>query len=240
MYRGFLKLHEAAQLIAEHLATEMSLDPVPALAEARRQLIQALYDEAVYSEGFWWDTGEAANRPEEVPNPVAPERSEIAKAAWSTEGVDETKRQENESLNCSALDRGIVVWDKNAIELEDEFGEPCVSYGIRVRYADIFREFLTPVSKPGVTIAIPGSNTAGKGSGFVGRPTSKHIVEAELRRRAQEGRLCETLAEETRELSDWLRKMHPDERPATAKAIENGLRHLFWELKATRKPRRSA
>jgi hypothetical protein len=35
MYRGFLKLHEAAQLIAEQLAKEMKLDPAPALAEAR-------------------------------------------------------------------------------------------------------------------------------------------------------------------------------------------------------------
>jgi hypothetical protein len=135
-----------------------------------------------------------------------------------------------------------VVWEKDAIELEDEFGDPCLFHGIRVRYADIFRAFLTatPTSHPGVKSDTPVSYTVRRRSGFAGRPTSKHLVEAELRRRAQEGRLCETLAEETRELSAWLQKMHPDEPQATAKAIENGLRYLFWELRATTKSPRSA
>jgi hypothetical protein len=231
MYRGFLKLGEAAQLIAENLAKEMSLDPALALADARKQLIQALYDEAVYSEGFWWDTGEAANRPADVPHPLPPERSGIGRLAWSTEVIEGFKTQEKEHPNCSALDRGTVVWDKDTIELEDEFGERCLFHGIRVRYADLVRELnVTPV---------PTSSTV-KGSGFVGRPSSKHLVEEELRRRAQEDRLCTSLAEQSRELSMWLKRTHPNEHQTTPKAIENSVRHLFRELKGSASQARSA
>ncbi len=63
-----------------------------------------------------------------------------------------------------------------------------------------------------------------------GRPSSMMLVEAEMRRRAQAGRLRETIASEARYLATWLKKEHPDEPPLSAKTIANVQCHPYNEL----------
>ncbi len=68
-------------------------------------------------------------------------------------------------------------------------------------------------------------------NGCPGRPTSKQLVEAELRRRATAGELAGTLAEECRYLKAWLSSAHPTAPQMTQKAIENAFRGVYRQLK---------
>jgi hypothetical protein len=69
-------------------------------------------------------------------------------------------------------------------------------------------------------------------SGAVGRPSSMHLVEANMRQRAQRWELATTLREETKYQSNWIREAHSLLPRVTAKAIANSLRHLFKSLRA--------
>jgi hypothetical protein len=71
-------------------------------------------------------------------------------------------------------------------------------------------------------------------TGAPGRPSSKHLVKPELRRRAENGLLLSTLTEEAGHLSRWLEETHPGAPPMTQKTIENSLRALYHSLKKTR------
>ena len=65
-----------------------------------------------------------------------------------------------------------------------------------------------------------------------GRPSSMHLVENELKRRAESGRLEATLAEQARVLRDWLGTAHPDAVPPTEKTIRNRIRSGFRQAMA--------
>ena len=68
------------------------------------------------------------------------------------------------------------------------------------------------------------------GSGLPGRPTSMHLVLAEMRERHRRGDLHSSLAAEARHLSSWLKGAHPDSPTATPKAVENAIRNDFRTL----------
>jgi len=69
------------------------------------------------------------------------------------------------------------------------------------------------------------------GPSFVGRPSLMRAVEQEMRGRAERGELCAKLAEECRVLAAWVREAFPNHQTPGAKAIENGLRSVYWQLK---------
>src|SRR5690348_12945374 len=51
--------------------------------------------------------------------------------------------------------------------------------------------------------AAPVGNEETLRTGFAGRPSSRHLLEAEMKRRAKVGDLKSSLREEARELADW-------------------------------------
>jgi hypothetical protein len=71
-------------------------------------------------------------------------------------------------------------------------------------------------------------------SGGVGRPTSRHLVEAEMKRRHDNGLMLTTLQGEAEALAAWLREDHPTEPRLTAKAIRNSLHQHYRSLRANR------
>jgi hypothetical protein len=68
-------------------------------------------------------------------------------------------------------------------------------------------------------------------SGAPGRPTSRHLVEAEFRRRAERGQVKHRLGLEAETLSQWLREQHPKAPKLTKKTIENFLRSEYRRVK---------
>jgi hypothetical protein len=64
-------------------------------------------------------------------------------------------------------------------------------------------------------------------TGAQGRPTSRHIVLPEARRRLDAGDCPKTLAEFSRQLADWLEKTEPAAASMTPKAIENNIREIW-------------
>lgn len=69
-------------------------------------------------------------------------------------------------------------------------------------------------------------------TGAAGRPTSMHLIKAEMHRRADHGELQPTLKAEFESLVEWLSKKHPQAHPATSKTIRNNLRNFYNELKS--------
>ena len=67
-------------------------------------------------------------------------------------------------------------------------------------------------------------------SGLPGRPSSKHLIEQEFRRRASANECKSTLSAEARELHEWLKKEYPDAPPATPKTITNNIRIEYNRL----------
>lgn len=103
--------------------------------------------------------------------------------------------------------------------LRDRFG---VRYArLMVRKADVLRLKQCPSE------IVPRT-------GAPGRPTSKHLVLAELERRSAAGPLEETLAGEAHLLSSWLRRNHPGMPQLTDRSTENVIRARFRDLKTPR------
>lgn len=77
-------------------------------------------------------------------------------------------------------------------------------------------------------------------SGARGRPTSIHLIEAEMWRRLESGAIHDKLADEAKALAEWLREAHPAAHPVKPKSIENRLRAIYRDAmaKAKRKRRR--
>ncbi len=69
-----------------------------------------------------------------------------------------------------------------------------------------------------------------RSTGFAGRPTSRPLLEAQMRARAVERTILPRLAAEVRYLLDWLKQQHPEADHPGQSAAENGLRNLFKEL----------
>ncbi len=68
-------------------------------------------------------------------------------------------------------------------------------------------------------------------TGAPGRPSSRHLVANELKRRALAGTLEVSLANEARHLSAWLAAAHPEAPAMSQKSIENALRPDYKSLK---------
>ena len=76
-----------------------------------------------------------------------------------------------------------------------------------------------------VSLGEPAANRATiYQSGVPGRPSSMHFVEAEHRERWERGEAEQSVREESRKLSQWLRDKHSSAPPLTPKAIENRIR----------------
>jgi hypothetical protein len=95
------------------------------------------------------------------------------------------------------------------------------------------------VAKDDVRMRWPFSGIAASAdllaTGLPGRPMkSKHLLDAELQRRAVVGQLCATLSEEADALLTWLLKTHPSNAPPTKLTIENNIRDEYRRLKPTK------
>lgn len=68
-------------------------------------------------------------------------------------------------------------------------------------------------------------------SGAPGKPTSMHLVVAELERRAVSGEMLDSIVAESRALSAWLATNHAKKPQAKPKAVETGIRERYWGLR---------
>jgi hypothetical protein len=74
-------------------------------------------------------------------------------------------------------------------------------------------------------------NSVSDRTGAPGRPTSRHLVEREFRRRAEADDVCDTLRKEALTLSRWLETAHPGYAPMRPKTVENCIREEYRRLK---------
>jgi hypothetical protein len=74
-------------------------------------------------------------------------------------------------------------------------------------------------------------STADIPTGTPGRPTSMHLIDAELTERADRGETLPTLSAEANALLEWLIGKHPKASRPTPKTIKNNLRHKYNGLK---------
>ena len=68
-------------------------------------------------------------------------------------------------------------------------------------------------------------------TGGAGKPTVKHLVESEMRRRAEHGEMLPILTEESKALSAWAAEKHPNGPRITPKTIRNSLNGVHRGLK---------
>ena len=66
-------------------------------------------------------------------------------------------------------------------------------------------------------------------TGLPGRPTIKHLIEQEFRRRADNGELCPTLKAEAQALCDWAARNHPEAPIPKSKTVMNDIRDAYRE-----------
>lgn len=67
-------------------------------------------------------------------------------------------------------------------------------------------------------------------SGVAGRPTSKHLILAELRARSLSGAICDVMAAEAAHLHGWLLEHHPAAPRMTIKTVTEAIRQSYREL----------
>jgi len=72
-------------------------------------------------------------------------------------------------------------------------------------------------------------------SGAPGRPSSKHLVLAEYRRRAEAGEACSSITEEGTALSAWLLATHSHLAAMMPRSVENAIRTEFNRQRARTK-----
>jgi hypothetical protein len=68
-------------------------------------------------------------------------------------------------------------------------------------------------------------------TGVAGRPSSRHLVQPEAKRRLDAGSSPETLAAFSRQLAAWLKDTEPLAAPMTARTIESAIRDLWRRSK---------
>jgi hypothetical protein len=76
-------------------------------------------------------------------------------------------------------------------------------------------------------------------TGFAGRPSVKHLVAAEMERRAKSGELKESMRAEAKELAEWYARAHPAGPRVKAGTIRNSLADLHRQLKGQAAERHS-
>jgi hypothetical protein len=72
-------------------------------------------------------------------------------------------------------------------------------------------------------------------SGMPGRPTSRHLYEAELERRHTTGEMLPAVGQEAEALLAWLKSSHPNLAAGRPRSIENNIRDQHRALKARMK-----
>jgi len=74
------------------------------------------------------------------------------------------------------------------------------------------------------------SGVATYSTGVSGRPSSRHLLEAEMRRRFSERESCGSYGAECQALATWLAAAHPEAAQATPKTIKNSCRGVWKAL----------
>lgn len=136
------------------------------------------------------------------------------------------------------FDRGDVAWRKQfctanpSAETMDNYLNTCEF--------DRASVLLTwPVSETPAGSEIAGDRQAVPDrSGAAGRPSSMHLIRAELERRRSAGAVLSSQAEESAWLSKWVVNEHPRAHPVTAKTIRNSLKDKLREAVAEAKTRK--
>jgi hypothetical protein len=237
----YLSLGEAARHVSDHLAQakpKLYADAAAAFDAACKQLVQALYDGAIRSEGVSWDITQPDQNEFLTDAPL--NRIQIFKQLWSNEKTHEIT--EDERGKRSELDFVSVGWGNNSVYYEDEWEEPCLYQCVRLRRIDMDRAFRSSTGRLSSGSLDGGQSSFGAadqhGGGVItyttdapGRPSSMHLVEGEMRRRIDCGEQALTMTAEAKHLSSWLRTTHPGAARPTPKTIQNQLGRLFRELK---------
>lgn len=68
-------------------------------------------------------------------------------------------------------------------------------------------------------------------SSYPGRPSIMNAIKEQMHKRASEGKLELTLAEEARKLMDWVEREYPGVQTPQEKSLENGIRESYKKLK---------
>ncbi|MBR1156589.1 hypothetical protein [Bradyrhizobium sp. JYMT SZCCT0428] len=96
--------------------------------------------------------------------------------------------------------------------------------GIYVKQEDVKRLWPEASANVAIESKLPSATDR---TGSPGRPTPRHLVEAEFKRRADKGEAESSLREQARILETWLRQTHPDLARMTAATIENAIRTVY-------------
>jgi hypothetical protein len=167
MYRSiFLDLNEAIHLLARKFSETHNLDAVSAISLAQRQLLLALFDGAVSSEGVWWSLRDLPD-PDAPPIPQEPDEWRPIRAGywshrryeplvWHDDGrgfpgfIPDRPPRDYVEDGTYVLDIAIVNWENNRIRLlmpDRDDGHCQISdedegfYSIRIRRSDLETNF---------------------------------------------------------------------------------------------------
>jgi hypothetical protein len=237
MYRPqYISLRDAAAVIAEQMAktsSELGKDAPSTLNSARDQLVLALYEGVISSEGVRWELVEPD--PLEPESVISEDRVPIPRRFWSNECRCETRTDEL-SQTITNLDGVEVNWDENAISWYELTGDLFAYYKIQIPVDQLEKAFyllaeaLTNVQMPADPMDAQEEITYSTGS--QGRRSSVQIVEAEMRRRFANREQAPSMTAESKHLSQWLASAHPQAARATPKTIQNRCGALFRQLMA--------
>ena len=110
-------------------------------------------------------------------------------------------------------------------------------YEVRFRIDDVHKLWSAPSASEAEANGLQCAPEAAEPAlyyrtGTPGRPTSKQLVEAEMKRRAAAGLMRTSLKAEAEELATWLQETHPLAPRMGPKTMQNALRALYRELSA--------
>lgn len=108
-------------------------------------------------------------------------------------------------------------------------------YEIELRRDDLLRHWPETDAATLADVVQPSEPPAVYRTGSAGRPTSRDLIEGELRRRWADGERhpragIESAGAWANRLSDWLRTEHPEAPKTTPKTIRNNISQLLREL----------
>jgi hypothetical protein len=228
--RKYSPLHDAVELIADRLVASDRQSYADPIEEARKQLVEALFEGAIRAEGVLrYHRQSSAYKP---PSLEYDEWTPIPQGLWSHERCYKCDD------SCCFLDEFTVCWNDDYLEnFNKRNGEiACVYDKIRILRTELDREFRAPEA----TLREDAARAEPKGAiyrtGAAGRPTSKYLAELEMQRRANQGILCSGVAAEARELCQWLKREHPQAAQPKPKSLENSLRDEYQKLRQSMDP----
>jgi len=184
----YISLNEALIIITDLMAAaNPSFTRDGVVDAACRQLVQGLYEGAVRAEGIEWSYMNEDRHPEDEP-PILPKAFiPIDQRYWS-HGTRFEIGDENLSLDISS----VYFSDGNLI-YEDYWGYPYAYKNVRVFREDVISNFLNVKNSSEALFTDPQPNKPIYKAGMAGRPTSRHLILSDLRRRAAEGTLAPRL-----------------------------------------------